>query len=92
MVDAARAEAGRTLSGHRGPVWSVAVSDGGQWVASGSHDGTLRLWQGRRASSCLRTEGPVLAVRFAPDDRHVLAAVRGGGFVRLEHATLPAGS
>ena len=32
-------------SGHRNLVWSVAISPNGQWIASGSQDRTLHLWQ-----------------------------------------------
>src|SRR5262249_53359018 len=35
----------RVLSGHDGWVWSVAFSPDGQWLASGSFDGTVRLWK-----------------------------------------------
>ncbi len=31
--------------GHRNLIWSVAISSDGQWIASGSQDQTLRLWQ-----------------------------------------------
>jgi WD40 repeat protein len=34
----------RVLSGHTGPVWAVAISPDGQWMATGSQDGTARLW------------------------------------------------
>jgi WD40 repeat protein len=87
--DVRRTEAERTLSGHTEPVWCVAVTDGGRSIASGSYDGTLRLWRGRRATSRWRTDGPALAVRLIDDGSHLVAAVRGRGVVRIEHAPLP---
>jgi len=34
----------RTLEGHTAGVWSVAFSPGGETLASGSWDNTVRLW------------------------------------------------
>ncbi len=33
-----------TLTGHSGPVWSVAISSDGQTIVSGSADKTIKLW------------------------------------------------
>ena len=34
----------RTLEGHQGTIYSIAFSPDGAWLASGSIDGTARLW------------------------------------------------
>ena len=34
----------RTLRGHTSWVRSIAFSPDGEWIASGSRDGTLKLW------------------------------------------------
>ena len=34
----------KTLTGHTDTIWSVSISAGGQVLASGGRDGTLRLW------------------------------------------------
>jgi len=34
-----------TLQGHHGEIWSMCVSAGGEYVATGSHDKSIRLWQ-----------------------------------------------
>jgi WD40 repeat protein len=43
-----------TLRGHEGIVVSVALSADGRLVASGSEDGTSRLWE-TAGGTCLRT-------------------------------------
>jgi len=61
-----------TLSGHGGPVSSIAFSPDGRFLASGSHDYTLKIWEvGRwREVTTLRGhEGSVLSVTFSPDGK-----------------------
>jgi WD40 repeat protein len=43
----------RVLEGHVNPVYGVALSADGQLVASGSWDGTVRLWE-VSTGTCLR--------------------------------------
>jgi WD40 repeat protein len=54
-VDGGRPRA--TLEGHTGGVWAVPLSADGQTVASGSLDGTVKLWDAG-SFSVLRTLRP----------------------------------
>ncbi|MFF3817441.1 WD40 repeat domain-containing protein [Streptomyces bluensis] len=89
-------DAGRVLAtrlpGHDGVGSSVAYAPDGRTLASGGHDGTVRLWNtGARPGSAagplgeplrLRT-GTVGAVAFAPGDGDLLVATGEGGVIQL---------
>ncbi|GLY77066.1 WD40 repeat domain-containing protein [Actinoallomurus iriomotensis] len=77
---------GNPLTGHAKPVRAVAFSPDGRLLATGSHDGTVRLWNpatGQLIGNPLmgHTKG-VWAVAFSPDGR-TLAVSSFDGNIRL---------
>jgi WD40 repeat protein len=69
----------QTLPGHRGDVYTVAFSHDGRWIASGSEDSTVKVWDGR-SGELVRTfrghTGLVTSVAFSPDDRRLISGSR----------------
>jgi hypothetical protein len=96
----ARGEEVARLSGHHGFVWSLAFSRDGATLASGSGDGTVRLWdtaplktryQARREAAALRPEAERLVERLwreKNDPAEVVAALRADPMLSegLRHA------
>jgi WD40 repeat protein/tetratricopeptide (TPR) repeat protein len=61
-------------------VSSAEYNPDGQWLLTGGHDGTARLWDartGQQAGEALKHDGPVSRARFSPDGRRVLSVARG---------------
>ncbi|MET9731121.1 helix-turn-helix domain-containing protein [Streptomyces sp. NPDC006458] len=72
------------VTGHRGPVNTVAFAPDGRLLATGSSDGTVRLRRtaDRAPVATLRLPGRVRAIAFSPDGS-TLAATSTEGPVRL---------
>ncbi|KAF3179637.1 hypothetical protein EYR41_011360 [Orbilia oligospora] len=70
-----------SLSGHEGPVSSLAFAADGNTLVSGSWDHTIRIWSifGRtQLSEPLNLHSDVLAVAFRPDGKQIAACSLDG--------------
>ena len=69
------------LSGHEGPVASLAFAPSGDTVVSGSWDHTVRIWSifGRtQTSEPIQLQADVLHVAFRPDSKQVAVSTLDG--------------
>jgi WD40 repeat protein len=76
---------GRELSrfvGLEGSINALAFSPAGEWLASASGDGTVRVWSVRTRREHLRLEGHSAPLAFSPDGR-ALACLGPDDSVRL---------
>jgi WD40 repeat protein/transcriptional regulator with XRE-family HTH domain len=65
----------RIFSGHTNDVWGVAFSPDGKYLASGSSDGTARMWDLANGETVRVFEGhagEVSEVQFSPDGKTLL--------------------
>lgn len=64
------------FEGHRGAIWALAVSHGGDRVATGSEDGTCRIWDaasGAELVTIAEHTTSVWSVAWAHDDKAVVS-------------------
>ena len=67
----------RTLSGHTGLVWALAVAPNEQWIASGAFDHTVKLWHCSTGDLRLTLKGHtgrVRAIAASPDSAFLASA------------------
>jgi WD40 repeat protein/tRNA A-37 threonylcarbamoyl transferase component Bud32 len=64
------------LRGHTGSIYPIAYSSDGLWLASGSWDGTVRLWDAATGEPCasLSHPSPVEGLAFGPDGTWLVTA------------------
>jgi len=83
----------RILTGNTAPVWATAFSPDSHELASGSIDGSIKLWDMRTGSFAGALQGqtsPVRSLAFSSDGM-VLAAGSDDGVIRLWNVGSPAG-
>jgi WD40 repeat protein len=75
-------------AGHTGEVWGIATSPDGRWIATASHDLTVKLWDAQTMKLVRTLEGHrgvVWSVAFSPDSKYLASssAEPGSGTVKV---------
>jgi WD40 repeat protein len=77
-----------TLTGHTGAVTAIAIAPDSSWLASGSQDKTLRIWN---AASCvisavMRADRPFESCAWSPSGQALVTGGDAGLYVFASHA------
>jgi len=81
----------RTFAGHSDSVNSLSWSPDGKWLATGSNDNTVKMWDfssGEERSTFTGHGGVVRWVRWSPDGTRIASAADGGGIIIWDPHTL----
>jgi WD40 repeat protein len=73
------------MRGHTRAVYPVAISSDGRWIASGSWDNTVRLWDAETGELCatLPHPGIVPSVAYSPDGSWLVSGNYGDDRLRV---------
>jgi WD40 repeat protein len=79
----------RQLHGHAAPVWGMAVSAEGSHIATGSADGTVRVWDGSGEPPTVQAESDrVLSASLSEDGNWLATGLADGSVMLRDAATL----
>src|SRR5712692_643659 len=76
LPEGAVARIGTVRLRHAGPVTALAYSHDGKILASGSEDGTIRLWDaatGKELQCVAKQQGKIAEVHFSADGQRLIA-------------------
>jgi WD40 repeat protein len=66
----------KVLRSHLSDIWSVKFSPNGNWIASGSVDSTIKIWDKENGSIILNIKHPngITSIDFSPDGNYIASA------------------